>query len=68
MENDDRLYKFTIYDQAGYEIHKPFLGILNKAQEIGLMGLQKSVFPRNHKCTTIWDLSTTIILVWMPMI
>ena len=31
---DDRLYKFTIYDQAGYEIHKAFLGILNKTQEI----------------------------------
>ena len=30
-----------MYDQVGYEIHKPFLGILNKTQEIDLMGLQK---------------------------
>ena len=29
------LYKFTIYDQASYEIDKPFLWILNKTQEIG---------------------------------
>ena len=50
---DDILYKFTIYDQAGYEIHKPFSGILNKNQEIGFMGLKKSLFPSNHKCTTI---------------
>ena len=35
-------YTITIYDQVGYEIHKPFLGILNKTQEIGLMGLQKN--------------------------
>ena len=40
MEKDDRLYNFKIYDQEGYEIHKPFLGILNKTQEIGLIGLQ----------------------------
>ena len=44
MEKDYRLYKFAIYDQASYEIHKHFLGILNKTQEIGLMGLQKSLF------------------------
>ena len=41
---DDRLYKLTIYDQEGYEIHKTFLLILNKNQEIGLMGLQKLLF------------------------
>ena len=35
MTKDDILYKFTIYDQAGYEKNKPFLGILNKTQEIG---------------------------------
>ena len=52
------MYKFTIYDQVGYEIHKTFLGILYKTQEIDLMGLQKS--PSNGKCTTIWYLSTTI--------
>ena len=42
------MYKFTIYDHAGYEIHKPFLGNLNRTQEIGLMGLQKSLFLSNH--------------------
>ena len=65
---DDILYNFTIYDQAGYEIHRNFLRILNKTQEIGLMGLQKSLLPSNRKCTTILYLSTTIILVWMPRI
>ena len=62
MEKDYRLYNFTIYDQVGYEIHKHFLWILNKTQEIGVMGLQKLVFPRNRKCITIWDRSTTIRL------
>jgi len=39
-DKDDILYNFTIYDQVGYEIHKHFLGIFNKTQEISLMGLQ----------------------------
>ena len=56
VAKDDRLYNFTIYDQAGYEIHKPFLGILNKTKEIGLMELQKSLFPSNHYVCLRFDI------------
>ena len=51
-----RLYKFTIYDQRGYEIHKHFLGILNKTQEIGLMGLQKLLLPSKHYVCLRFDI------------
>ena len=51
------MYKFTIYEHVGYEIHKPFLGILNKTQEIGLIGLQKTLFPSNHYACLWFDYS-----------
>ena len=56
MAKDDRLYNFTIYDKEGYEIHKPFLGILKKTQEIGLMGLQKLLLPSKHYVCLRFDI------------
>ena len=45
VEKDDRLYNFTIYDQLDYEIHKLFVGILNKTQEISFNGIAKITIP-----------------------
>ena len=44
MGKDDKLSKFTIYDQAGYEIHKYFLRILNKTQELAQSDCKNQYF------------------------